>query len=844
MAGRARLIQTNFGGGEISRKARARPDLDIYAGAMDRCENFVPQAAGSLDRRPGTVRLGAARAATASRLFSLVKSINDVVRIEAGGGKFRFWDALSRTQILDGVSPLELDIPWADDELAGLRDWQRGDVIWFAHVSHAYPVYALRRTGAATFTLDPVAMEEGPFLDRVDGAPTLTFSAVSGSVTVTAGAASFTPDHVGALIRCEADTMPLISSWSFDQKTVVGEFCRNGNRIYEALAAPDPSRTGNSPPIHEEGDAWDGNQDDNIKWRFKGFTYGLLQITGYTSATQVTATVLRRLPFYGTGVSLSTSYWQLSALSDVEGWPACGTIYEERQCVFGSIGESDKAFASRTAKWSPLAFDHRPGFVTETLDTDAVRKSLAEHRTATCVWALVMDQMMIGTTSGVRTLSGPSADEALTPAGAVPRTLSTVPCSALVRPVLADNSLLYLAPGEEELIEISRDPQVAPRNLLEVADHMAGGGLRDMAWVGRPRRALWVVDRRGRLRSLTLSPENGTVGWSRHRLGGNFAGRHAVVECVDGAPGPDGRDELWLIVKRTIGGVTVRTVEFMERPFDTDTMRLEDCCCLDLAGYFDLWQSYTVLATFDGTDVVLTAQGGATPFVAGDVDRQFWLSANEDLPDEADEPSPVRLRIIEQVSTSVLKAQLVGAYDAGAWQGRVMRIARCAKSLSLPWLAGEEIYLNADGMTVGPLTVPEGGTLDLTSDASEDGIRWVARGWAGLRYASLARSLPVNGGEGLGSSRTAMGRVSGVGILPDAIGEGRLRRRDQHPDYEVAINPRQASAPLGTVTPPLTEDKFIPLDKGFDRHKQVEILADGALPCSVGGFLLQVESYG
>jgi hypothetical protein len=50
----------------------------------------------------------------------------------------------------------------------------------------------------------------------------------------------------------------------------------------------------------------------------------------------------------------------------------------------------------------------------------------------------------------------------------------------------------------------------------------------------------------------------------RHPIGGN-----AVVESVATIPSPDGdREELWLIVRRTINGVTRRYVEFFERPWE------------------------------------------------------------------------------------------------------------------------------------------------------------------------------------------------------------------------------------------------------------------------------------
>lgn len=841
MAGRARLIQTHFTG-EISRAARARADLDIYAGALELCRNYVARPSGKADRRPGGVVLGVAAAASKSKWFVLKKASNDAVRIEAGGGVFRFWNSLTRTLILNGGSPVTVAIPWSDDDLNGLRSWQQGDVMWFAHTSRAYPVYALRRTAANAFALSQVVLEEGPFVDRDSGAPVLTFSAVSGSVTVTAASAVFNAAHVGALIRCEATTLPDVLSWSFDMKVAVGEICRNGNRFYQATATNDPHRSGNVPPVHESGRQWDGNIDDCVQWEFRGFTYGLLRITAYTSPTQVTATVLRRLPFYGSA-SLTTDFWQISAISADRGYPACGTLFEERQCLFGSAREPDRSFLSRTTRWTPLSFDMRPGFVTETLEDDAIRRSIAGSETAAIVWAMVMDGLTLGSTAGVYRLAGPSVDEPLSPAACVPRVVSSVPCSELVPAVKADNSLLYLAPAEEELIELRRDASEDPRNLLEVASHMAGGGLRSLAWQGRPHRVLWGVDRRGRLVSMTYSPENSMYGWSLHRLGGRFGRKQPIVEDICSGPGPDGRDEIWLTVKRTVNGSTSRTVEYLERPFDTNTMRAEDACCLDAAGYYNLWQSYTVLAELDEGLVKLTAQSG-TPFTSGDVGREFWLSANEDLPDEDDEPFPVRLRIEQQVNTTVLRGRLEGEYSEAAWRNRILRVARPTTSISgLSWLEGEEVFLNADGRKIGPLTV-QSGSVSLVSPAYPSGFAWTARGWIGLAYPSLMRSLPVNGGEGLGSSRTATGKVSGIGVLPDAIAEGIVRRVDQAVDRWVDLNPRRATSPIGMANPPLTEDTFIPLDTGYDTGKQIEILASGPLPCSISGLVLKVESHG
>ena len=56
-----------------------------------------------------------------------------------------------------------------------------------------------------------------------------------------------------------------------------------------------------------------------------------------------------------------------------------------------------------------------------------------------------------------------------------------------------------------------------------------------------------------------------------------FVGGHAVCESVVTIPGQDGagqtqdstdRDEIWVVVERTINGSTVRYVEFLEGDFE------------------------------------------------------------------------------------------------------------------------------------------------------------------------------------------------------------------------------------------------------------------------------------
>jgi len=85
------------------------------------------------------------------------------------------------------------------------------------------------------------------------------------------------------------------------------------------------------------------------------------------------------------------------------------------------------------------------------------------------------------------------------------------------------------------------------------------------------------------------------VGWSRWIFGGSFGAGNPVCDSVAVIPGDNGagqtfdssdRDEVWVVVKRTINGATVRYVEFIERYFETgqdqeDAVYVDSCITYD-----------------------------------------------------------------------------------------------------------------------------------------------------------------------------------------------------------------------------------------------------------------------
>ena len=104
-----------------------------------------------------------------------------------------------------------------------------------------------------------------------------------------------------------------------------------------------------------------------------------------------------------------------------------------------------------------------------------------------------------------------------------------------------------------------------------LAEHITEGGMLDMAYQQEPDSIVWMVRNDGVLIGMTYRREEEVIAWHQHKLGGTYTGTHegaasktydyGLVESIASLPGEDAEDELYMIVKRTIGGATKRYVE-------------------------------------------------------------------------------------------------------------------------------------------------------------------------------------------------------------------------------------------------------------------------------------------
>ena len=316
---KASPIISSFNAGELSPTLDGRVDLSKYAAGCKRLENFIPMVQGPARRRSG-FRFVSEVKSSANRTWLVRFEFSETQSyiLEFGNQYIRFYT--NHGQVISSGNAYEIASPYTTSDLANangtlrIRFVQSGDVIYIVHPSYA--PRKLSRFGAINWTLTTVDFVGGPFED-VDPDETVTVfaSATTGTVTLTASANIFVATDVGSLFYLEGKDGGSIKPWESQKDFGVdvnpfGERRRSDGKIYICTtnAAPPSGEayyTGSTKPTHTTGAYIDGSgQIDGtsldgpigVEWTYESLDYGVVKITGFTSATSVTAVVQQTLP--------------------------------------------------------------------------------------------------------------------------------------------------------------------------------------------------------------------------------------------------------------------------------------------------------------------------------------------------------------------------------------------------------------------------------------------------------------------------------------------------------------------------------------------------------------------
>ena len=860
---RASPIQTNFNAGQFSRLLEGRVDIAQYANACYRLTNMLPTIQGPAFRRGGTRHIKAARDETARPVLVDFEPRGDLAYIlEFGNLYIRFFSNRGvvivtgapaynagttyavddyvtssgltyRSRVAGNVgntpasSPTQWEqtdhlivtTPYAGADVAAIRWVQSLDVLYLVHPS--YPPQKLLRTGPAEFALEAIEFEGGPFLEQnTDESVTVEASAATGTVTLTASASIFTAAMVGSLVELESQDLSVANQWVTNVSVTSGNLRRNDGKVYEAT---NTDTTGPSQPIHTSGDASDGE----VTWRYRHDLIGVARITAFTSGTEVTAVVQKRIP--NDVVSANTWRWSLGAWSGAEGYPSYAAFFRERLC-FAKDDVIDMSVSQDFENFTAREFG-------EVLPTNAIRIRVVADELPQIRWLSPQDQLLVGTISAEFAVAEESQQNPLGPDN-VKAARQTKHGVAAINPVQIGEATLFVQRQGRKLRELAFrlevDRYVSP-DMTVFAEDITETGIVAMAYQAEPNSVLWCVRSDGVLLAFTYNREQSVTGWSLHSLGGaaDASGAPAVVEAVQTIPDPNGgRDDVWLVVRRTIDGATRRYIEVLERAFNPSFDVQEDCFYVDSGLSYDVPLAVSAITATDPVVVTVTGHGLSDGDLVS-IRGIRWVPVGGGQPEQLNG----RKYRVANVATDTFELTTFGGADidgtgfsAYVSGGEVRRLVTTISGLG--HLEGETVSVLVDGATHPDREVASG-SITLQSPAGTVHV--------GLPYVSDLHTMRIEAGAAAGTAQTKIKRFSkcavrvdntlGLKFGPDA---GRLD-----------VLPFRAPPDAMDRPPPLvTGDLIFSWNSGFERDGRILLRQDQPLPFMIVAIVPDVNTQG
>lgn len=303
-----------------------------------------------------------------------------------------------------------------------------------------------------------------------------------------------------------------------------------------------------------------------------GGEWGWGIITAFSSSTSITLQVMSTLP-----AATATPDWQFGAFGGEQGYPKVAGFIDGRLVLANTTEAPQSLWLSQSADLENMQPDSFTDGTQTVEDTDAIAVTLNSKRIDPILWLAEVNDLIMGTAGAQWSMD--SIGGVVTPSDIFAKTNSALPSGDME--VLGVNQALVFADNtKRELYEMAYSTEESgyiPTLLTVFADHIFTSPAHILAFQRRPLSIIWAPRDDGRIATLSYNRQHQVLGWSQQILGGSFGSGDAVVEHIAVIPGAsdtsqvnnsDERDEVWLIVKRTINGSTVRYIEVLEGEFE------------------------------------------------------------------------------------------------------------------------------------------------------------------------------------------------------------------------------------------------------------------------------------
>lgn len=406
-------MQTNFTSGELDPLLRARVDLkSTYSNALEKAQNVVCQPQGGITRRPGTKYLlslpnaGADSAGNGVRLVPFEFSTSDSYMLCFTHNRMYVFKNGALVPDINGGTDDYLTLTLPSTSLNEMSWTQSADTLIIVHEDIA-PIKIVRGATDASWTASELAFNSVPkyaFTMVTRTLPgTLTPSAVTGKVTLTASQAAVTgtaqSGSTSNTIKLAAAASATDDAYNGMYVTITGGTGSGQVRYITDYVGSTKVATVNSN--------WTTTPDATSTYSLAVFTtssvgqyinatpQGRAKIIEYISATSVN--VVTEFPFFSTG-AIASGNWTLetgyeNVWSSTRGYPRTVTFHQGRLFFGGSKARPSTVWGSRVG----LFFDFE---ATEGFDDDAVEATLDTNTYNAITDIISTKDLQIFTTGG------------------------------------------------------------------------------------------------------------------------------------------------------------------------------------------------------------------------------------------------------------------------------------------------------------------------------------------------------------------------------------------------------------------------------------------------------------
>ena len=546
-------------------------------------------------RGPVTLRIGSSSGADDYQSETVLNEGTHSLAITPTGTFYiRFFSLNARIAwvsqcTIEAAGVVTLPTPWGASDLSNIRTDQSADVIFAACTGYRQRRIERRgvHPGGRSWSVVKYFSNDGPFQIQNVSPTTLTASAITGNITLTASLPMFKSTHVGALfsltsIGQDVKATGAVTGVSTPAIRVTGiSTARTFSIVITGIAAASTvslQRSYDNATWATIGAPWvwtanasttcaDGLDNQIVYYRLilttrvapdsvtmeliigSGSVRGVARVTDFTSTTVVGAEVLVAL-----GGTSATTIWEEGQWSDKKGWPTCVRIHEGRMWWGGQNGI-----------WGSISDAYDSFDETYVGDAGPINRTVGSGPVDTINWIVSLKGMLLGSQGAEYSVRASSLDEPLTPTNFNMKVSSTQG-SGPVDGLKIDQNGYFVNRSNCKVFDLAfdlRSYDYFSTDLMELAPELGLPGIIRMDCQRLPDTRLHCVRSDGTALVAVINKSEDVLAWIPVTTSG-FVEDVVILPAIAGTLD----DQVYYVVRRTINGATVRYLEKWAQEID------------------------------------------------------------------------------------------------------------------------------------------------------------------------------------------------------------------------------------------------------------------------------------